>query len=486
MKTKLFDFYPPTPDEYEKLWAEGLIVFDTNVLLDLYRLPTIARNELLDIFEKIKDRIWIPHQVGLEFQKRRISVISTERRAIQSALSETTSAVDAIKKKIAPLQLDKRDLQIDSDSLLSELESAHAGLVKAVNKAHESQLDVSTGDPIRDQLDKLFDSCLGDGPLDQSAYDLLVRNGEQRYGDKIPPGFQDADKDKNPNEATFVFNHIRYIRKFGDLVLWKQLIEHVRINGIKAVLLVTSDRKEDWWWIEQGKTQGPHPELRREIKRDGETELFWMYSSAQFLELSGKYLQAKVSPKSVLDMKDATESRGPLGQLQDSMLKTINFDIPFHDKHDGFLASSDSENHIIAWLSAKYQSPIIANHRGFPDFVVENGEQILGYEVKFLRKFDRMLFSPQVINSLLRGYMEVSEGRLSSFNLVIVIPREDFWEIVATDREIELQRRVRRLMQKYPADSIIVGTLHDEVFVELMVISKSDSEIPPERSNLFL
>ncbi len=39
MHDSFFGFYPPNQQEYDRLWKEGLIVFDTNALLDLYRLP---------------------------------------------------------------------------------------------------------------------------------------------------------------------------------------------------------------------------------------------------------------------------------------------------------------------------------------------------------------------------------------------------------------------------------------------------------------
>jgi len=63
----------PEQLDFKKLWAEGIFVFDSNVLLDLYRLPVSARKDLIGIFEsdKFKDRIWIGFQVILEFLNNR-------------------------------------------------------------------------------------------------------------------------------------------------------------------------------------------------------------------------------------------------------------------------------------------------------------------------------------------------------------------------------------------------------------------------------
>ena len=38
-----------TDNDFKLLWEKGLFVFDTNVLLDLYRLPESAKNDLLSI-----------------------------------------------------------------------------------------------------------------------------------------------------------------------------------------------------------------------------------------------------------------------------------------------------------------------------------------------------------------------------------------------------------------------------------------------------
>lgn len=83
MQKKFFGYYAPTQVEYEKIWANALIVVDTNVLLSLYRLPKTAREEFLLVLTKLKSRLWIPYQVALEFQSNRLSVIASERKILR-------------------------------------------------------------------------------------------------------------------------------------------------------------------------------------------------------------------------------------------------------------------------------------------------------------------------------------------------------------------------------------------------------------------
>lgn len=54
----------------EKVWKDGIIVFDTNVLLNLYRYSEEARDELLELMKSFQKRLWMPYQVGLEFLAR--------------------------------------------------------------------------------------------------------------------------------------------------------------------------------------------------------------------------------------------------------------------------------------------------------------------------------------------------------------------------------------------------------------------------------
>jgi hypothetical protein len=470
MKNIFHGYYPPTTEQYECLWNEGLIVVDTNVLLNLYRLPTTARDELISVLELIKDRLWIPHQVALEFQRNRLTVISSERKVTEDALTFACDLLNNIKKKVDTLQIDKRGLGIESQPLLTQLETSNDQLVKAIKAAHEAQLDISSVDPVRDILDLLLENRVGAGPTSQADLEVLTAGGEDRFKDKIPPGFADADKEKNPHEATFIFDNIKYQRKFGDLILWRQLIQHAKNTNTKAVLLVTADRKDDWWWREHNKTIGPHTELVREIQREGGVDLFWMYSSVQFVEHANKYVSASVSTESVAEIEHVTLSnRATSGYTLESSWPPSSFIAPEeHDLSELFLRDhiiniSSAESCVERWLECR-GGLVEANHRGFPDFVVRSGDNVHGYEVKQIRQFDRMFFSQGVINSLLLGHLETLEGRLSDFTQIIIITERDFFDTFHKQRTSELHQRLVRLLRKYPVNSIIVGAVINGVF----------------------
>jgi len=473
MKTSFSGYYPPNTDQYEQLWRDALIVLDTNVLLNLYRLPTTARDELLGVLELLKDRLWIPHQVALEFQRKRLSVIASERKATEDALTATNDLVDDIKTKVLGLQIDKRGLGIETQPLLDELEKANNQLLDAIKATHNAQLDISASDPVRQRLDELLENRVGNGPTTQEELNQLINLGEERFKEKIPPGFADIDKEKNPNEATFNFDHINYQRKFGDLILWRQLIQHVKNAKIKTVLLITADRKEDWWWREQGKTVGPHPELIREIFREGGVDLFWMYSSVQFVEHANKYSTASVSNESVEELKQVAQFKSENSRNIHEFLEQPR---KFSNSNEADLSLRYGSDHtdirfieqcVEFWLS-RNGDLVEANHIGFPDFLVRSNDYVHGYEIKYLRSLDRMLMSPTVTNGLLRGYLEIKEHRLSRFTLIIVVPYDNYLGIVESKRKSQLYNKLDRLLSNYPISSIVLGAVVDDEFVVLV------------------
>lgn len=66
--TEIFKGYSDySEDEYKNIWEKSIIVVDSNILLNFYRYSEETRNNIFKILEKLKDRLWIPYQVGKEF-----------------------------------------------------------------------------------------------------------------------------------------------------------------------------------------------------------------------------------------------------------------------------------------------------------------------------------------------------------------------------------------------------------------------------------
>jgi hypothetical protein len=470
MKNQFIGYYQPTSEEYSKLWQEALIVLDTNILLSLYKLPVSARDEVLGVLEKLKGRLWIPYHVALGFQRGRLSVIASERKAVDDVLNSTNDLINEVKNKFDTLQIDKRNIDVDANALIAELNKVSGQLVDAIKKAHSSQLDISSSDSIRSRIDALIGENVGPRPSTQTELEQLVVDGEGRFDNKIPPGFKDADKSRNPAEANFIFDGLKYQRKFGDLIIWRQIIAYAKSNNIKSILFITADNKEDWWWREQGKTIGPRPELTREIFNEGGVELFWMYSSVQFVEQANKYVSAEVSEDAVNELQNVVIEQSVTNVSRDTS-GAYYYSPPRDMYRDNKTRSFSSEANFAKeavgrWL--RDREGYVKENRRFPDFIVMRGEGPYGYDMRLISNFNGRFFaSPVVADALLRGYLETREGRLVGFTLVIVIPEIHFFEINSSNIEGELANRLRRLLEKYPVNSIVVGTVIDGDFTVL-------------------
>jgi hypothetical protein len=65
-------YFTPTDAEFEKLWSECVFGFDANVLLGLYRSTPETQEIFFAVLEKIKDRIFLPHQAASEYLRNRL------------------------------------------------------------------------------------------------------------------------------------------------------------------------------------------------------------------------------------------------------------------------------------------------------------------------------------------------------------------------------------------------------------------------------
>ena len=99
MKQRLAEFFPLSDKELHHLWEYSTFVFDTNVLLGLYRLPRSAREEYIAVIKSLRDRVWIPHHVALEFNLRRPRVIAQQRKLIENRTAKISdNLADALRE----------------------------------------------------------------------------------------------------------------------------------------------------------------------------------------------------------------------------------------------------------------------------------------------------------------------------------------------------------------------------------------------------
>lgn len=310
MKGKFTHYYRLSDQEFARLLDEAIFVFDTNMLLNLYRYPKKPREDFFAILKKISSlgRIWLPFQVALEFQENRLTVIAEQKRKFTQVKKVVADIQSELKKKLDELQLKKRHSAIDPDALVKEINRAFEKYLSQLEKLEKEQPDVHHQDKVREQIDQIFEEKIGE-PFSQAELDKIFCEGSNRYKQKQPPGYEDEKEKK----GTFTFyGDLSIKREFGDLILWNEIIKFIQQKEPKGVILVTDDNKEDWWQEEGGKTIGPRPELLSEIIAKTGLRAFYMYRSERFLEVAGKHFGVKVEKETVEQVKMIAQQLRPM------------------------------------------------------------------------------------------------------------------------------------------------------------------------------
>ncbi len=275
MREKFPGYYRPTAEEFDELWRSALIVPDANVLLSLYRLSETTRGKLLEILERLQDRLFIPHQVGLEFQKNRITVIEEQIEAYETVDKQVKSFAAKVGGGVRRHpRLDKTDLENRIKKALKPVEK-HLTEIRADHPDPLTDDDPLGADSVRDEVDRLFADCLGE-PRDVEA---LKQIGDERYERKVPPGFEDREKDE-PD-------------RYGDLAIWLDVIDEAEKRSIGAII-VTEERKADWWWKEDGKMIAPRRELVEEMRAKAGQQLY-LYGLERFMARAAEELEIDLS-----------------------------------------------------------------------------------------------------------------------------------------------------------------------------------------------
>lgn len=485
MHDSFFGFYPPNQQEYDRLWKEGLVVFDTNALLDLYRLPPTAREELFKALEYFQDRVWIPYQVGLEFQRNRFSVILDQKKLTAAALTEAEKLIAGLRGRINALKLDQHGIHFDPMPVLKKLDGPISDISDAIKKVQAAELDVSASDPIRERLDNIFEKRVGVGPQTQEELDELSKDADTRFAAKIPPGYAD---EKQKDGRTFIHDQLTYKNAFGDLVLWRQLLAHVKTNKIKCVMLITSDQKEDWWWKEGHKVIGPHQELMREIKRVAEVELFWMYTSDTFLKLSSTYRNQPVSEEAVAELSQLVqrvdaEREQTIEEFTNSLNKWVSHSREFSDNEKkwsarkrlggAFQLRKNYMHPIMLWLASN-RSGTFTQTEDILDYIGtrKNGQKI-GYTVDYISLLltDDNLPS-RIVANMDKKVRSMRDNGLHGLGLIFVTEVEDI--LSNTHKFANLNSDVDVLLQVYDVKELIIGAIEANEFRPFYVIEHGD------------
>ncbi|MEB4614785.1 PIN-like domain-containing protein [Leucobacter sp. M11] len=285
-------YYKPSDSELSEIWAEGHIILDTNALLNFFRYTPGTRDEFLTVLKKLSSSLWLPHHVGLEFQRRRLTVISSTADAFNKVTEALTKAESDI---ASTLNGYKHHPSLNRSELNEKLSSFFGSLTTELKEQQDAHKDLVIGkreaEQTFDQISDLFTGKVGPSFAEDELESICVE-GKTRYEKQIPPGFKDKN-DKDPNQ-------------YGDLIIWKEILRF-GAESKKPVIFVTDDAKEDWWWRSEGKTQGPRVELVNEFW-EAAAQRIHFYEPLRFLEYAKVRTKTSISTTSLEEVEEVSSA----------------------------------------------------------------------------------------------------------------------------------------------------------------------------------
>lgn len=288
MKSLFPSHFATEKSRITSLWAECIFVIDTNVLTGMYKYSDETRDALYKVIESLGDRLWIPYQVMLEYLDNRAKIVHDQSKIY-------TAAITKLSEFKAELEVATRHPFVTND-IYNDFCLATEKVLENLSERKKLHEDRITDDDIKLRLSELLNGKVG-AKYSTEELDSLAIEGDIRYSQKIPPGFEDRDKHK----GSLLTKEIN--KRYGDLVFWKQILDKSKECAL-PVILVTGERKEDWWSICGGKTIGPLPELMDEFLEVTGKD-FYIYSTHSFLELANQYLHQHTSHAAVKEIKDS-------------------------------------------------------------------------------------------------------------------------------------------------------------------------------------
>lgn len=312
-------------EEYKNIWENSIIVVDSNILLNFYRYSEKTRNNIFEILEKLKDRLWIPYQVGKEFfdNKNKVMVNSyTEYDTLNSTLHKKIQEAKEETNKRKNNQLNcKAEINTILDTGMKQIE-------EILNNEKVGKMPKFEKNAIEHKMLELFNNSIGERIVDDE-FEKMKKEGIRRFEKEIPPGYKDDQKEEN-----------------GDYYIFYSMMREAK-DRKKDVIFITDDVKEDWFNIINGEKHGGRSELLNEFYKET-NQLLIVYTSDGFMEAYNKNLgKCLVDETTISELKTIRNIRNKeyhkdymeLFQNIDreELLRTIRtfirkMDLPYSDK----------------------------------------------------------------------------------------------------------------------------------------------------------
>ena len=169
-----------------------MFALDANVLLNVYGYSESTREVLLRLFGVVKERLWMPHQFALEYQRNRSKTILEQAGNYRTAGAQL--------KKLMNEHLKPRHLHpfVSQRSM-----KAVDRICRELSDGENRHLDLLRVDPYFDQISDLLEGRVGPEPS-KEALAAMHEEAVRRINARVPPGYADSEKPEPDRFGDFV------------------------------------------------------------------------------------------------------------------------------------------------------------------------------------------------------------------------------------------------------------------------------------------
>lgn len=366
---KNFKAYTPiTKKQIDSVWQSKttLFILDTNILLNLYSYRKNTQDDFLKILEKLKDNIWIPYHVMLEYHRNRLRVINDKENTINEIIEwcknmrlefpndmfekkeekDISSACKDFSRKYPDL---KKDWNKIKEAINEKFSKEKEKYIEEIKRVTDNGVGINNHDKVYDSLMKVF-KRIGTAH-DKDFIEGIKNKGKERYKHKRPPGYKDATKDQS-EENVYYHNGCEIPYKYGDLIIWEEIKQYVKDKNNKInknselieimnIVFVTDDNKDDWvqkHYSGDKTISMARYELFDELLTEAKhISRFLIADSESFVKQSNEQFKLKLGDDSVNDIKNTSNN------LRRSFLERAAFEI-FNSRLEKTPDSLDSED----------------------------------------------------------------------------------------------------------------------------------------------
>lgn len=283
--------YRPESARLKACFHEGLIVLDTNVLLNVLRYSPAARDDLVGVIEAISSQCFVPHQIAEEYNRNRVKVVSDRLKEFEEVDKEIGSIKSSVRSVVNNLR-DRRTLPaLDIMNLEGSVKEFFDALEDASSEASEQyDLDpdmmVGSVDRWTTRLTDALAGCVAERSSSETLK-VDVEEAERRQSEQLAPGFKD--------------------KSGGDYLWWAEVLRNPNLKGKPLVIVSDDAAKGDWRHEARGIPVGPQRILIEDVLEAGGTDLV-LLTTRDLLEVVEDLGASPVSQATIAESERAFEA----------------------------------------------------------------------------------------------------------------------------------------------------------------------------------